>query len=58
MILPENPFPLFGIMLPILSMILSENRLPLFGIMLYSSGGKVRSQATMASMSASFIFLK
>ena len=24
----------------------------------YSSGGSVRSQATMASMSASFIFLK
>jgi hypothetical protein len=24
----------------------------------YLSGGKVRSQATMASMSASFIFLK
>ena len=39
-------------------MIFPENRFPLFGIMRYSSGGSVRSQATMASMSASFIFLK
>ena len=36
MILSENRFPLFGIMLIfLLRMILSENRFPLFGIMRY-----------------------
>jgi hypothetical protein len=34
MILSENRFQLFGIMLLCLSMTLSENRFPLFGIML------------------------
>jgi len=35
MILSENRFPLFEIMLYGWSMILSENRFPLFGIMLW-----------------------